>query len=64
MTIKEIRSLPHGTKVLWDGKDHGYVVNLLSSKKRHEPPLVYVEWQDGQRTDGSDDWALEHVTRA
>ncbi len=65
MTIKKLNSLPHGTKVRWiqfeHDASHGYVVNLTKSKPTAEGPLVYIQWDDGQRTDGRDDWALEHV---
>lgn len=66
MTIKNLKKLPHGTRVKWqrnaEPESGGYVVDLRKSKPNAEPPLVYVQWDDGQRTDGSDDWALEHVS--
>lgn len=67
MTIKQVKMVPHGTKVEWhrpgDTTCKGYVVNLTKSRPRANPPLVYIQWEDGQRTDGSDDWALEHVSQ-
>lgn len=65
MTTKKLNRLPHGTKVDWVyqgcSKSRGYVVNLTKSKPNAEPPLVYIQWDDGQRTDGRDESALEHV---
>jgi hypothetical protein len=65
MTTQQLKKLAHGTKVVWSRDKEtasGYVVDLRKSKPKAEPPLVYVQWEDGQRTDGSDDWALEHVS--
>lgn len=66
MTVKDFAKLPHGTKVKWSDGSQGYVVNLTAAakKKRLEPPLIYAQWNDGQRTDGSDEWALEQVEKA
>ncbi len=61
MTVSQLKKLPHGTKVTWGMKDRGYVVNLTKSKPNAEPPLVYVQWDDNQRTDGRDASALMHV---
>jgi len=67
MTIEQLKKLPHGTKVSWDSspanQDEGYVVDLRTSRPNAEPPLLYIQWDDGQRTDGSDKWALVHVVR-
>ena len=66
MTISQLKKLPHGTKVTWDSSPanstEGYVVDLRKSKPMAEPPLLYIQWDDGQRTDWRDDWALVHVT--
>lgn len=66
MTISQLKKLAHGTKVTWDSSpacnDEGYVVDLRKSRPKAEPPLLYIQWADGQRTDGSDDWSLVHVT--
>ena len=68
MTIKQLKTLKHGTPVRWRRtyefhieEESGYVVDLCKSKPKAEPPLVYIQWNGGQRTDGSDDWALKHV---
>jgi hypothetical protein len=61
MKTSQLNKLPHGTRVVWNGLDHGYVVNLTKSKPKAEPPLVYIQWDDGQRTDGRDNSALVHV---
>lgn len=67
MTINQLKKLPHGTRVEWtrnDGPASGYVANLTKSKPMAEPPLIYIQWDDGQRTDGRDNWALENVAVA
>ena len=64
MTINGLKKLKHGRRVTWvrgDERAEGYVVNLRKSKPNAEPPLVYIQWKDGQRTDGRDDLALQHV---
>jgi hypothetical protein len=64
MTISQLKKLPHGTRVTWDSSgDTGYVVDLRKSKPNAEPPLLYIQWNDGQRTDGRDDLALVHVIK-
>lgn len=68
MTIKQLNKLKHGTRVAW-AKDNatGYVVHLPDSHPRAgdiPDPAVYVQWDDGQRTHGLDDGALQHVTLA
>ena len=65
MTIKELNKIKHGTYVKWirgTEVDYGYVVNLTKSRPTAEPPLIYIQWTDGQRTDGRDDLALKHVS--
>ncbi len=61
MTVEQLKSLPHGTKVVWSGQFQGYVVNLIKSKPNAEGPLIYIQWEDGERTDGNDSWALIRV---
>jgi len=62
MTTKQLCKLKHGTRVLWNGTDKGYVVDLRTSKPNAEPPLLYIQWDDGQRTDGRDVAAIQHVS--
>lgn len=64
MTTKQLKKLPHGTKVLWRRGDelcNGYVVDLRKSRPSAEPPLVYIQWEDMQRTDAGDESALQYV---
>ena len=67
LTVKQFQKLPLGTKVRWcepnksraDGGelvDHGVIVTAFSVKS--------VQWEDGQITDGRDDWALKNIELA
>ena len=63
MTALIFNALKPGTRVVWregvnspkagEFTDHGIVV--VQGGRR------FARWQDGQETDGSDDWALRQV---
>lgn len=69
MTTQELSAAKHGARVTWRREledsievECGYVVDLRTSKPNAEPPLLYIQWARGQRTDGRDDWALGHAS--
>jgi hypothetical protein len=63
MTIKEFARYKPGRKVQWrEGKGSpraGEVTEI--GEVRLEGTRRFVQWPDGQQTDGLDDWALRNV---
>lgn len=55
MTIKELHKLKPGTLVRWslEPSPPGRVCGDKTKR--------WIEWEDGQRTEDYDDWALIHV---
>ena len=63
MTIKELRKLEAGSPVRWrEGPKSPRAGELTDSGFVRVAGLSrWIEWQDGQRTDDFDDWALDRV---
>lgn len=60
MTIKELGKLPIGTRVEWrrdDERESGFTCKPIGV------PL-FIQWADGQTTNGTDDGALVYVFEA
>ena len=52
--MKELKALRPGTRVRWADNSEGEV--------RCEGGRRFIAWDDGQLTDGRDDWALKEVS--
>ena len=61
MTIEELRKLMPGTKVVWvqDGSSPSIGIIHTAGVRKKDPR--WIEWEDGQRTEDYDEWALVHV---
>ncbi len=55
MTVKALKALPAGARVIWDGQSDIIGTIRVDGRAR------WIEWSDGQRTESYDDWALVHV---
>jgi len=54
--------LKPGTVVRWrDGAFHARGESIDTGIVVSEGPRHWIEWEDGQQTDGYDDWALRNV---
>lgn len=63
MTVQEFRKLKADTRVRWREGDNSPQAGLLTDfgVVVIEGRRRFARWQDGQETDGFDDWALQNV---
>lgn len=63
MTVKQFNKLPYGTAVRWREQALSPRAGELTDKGivSKEYGIKAVLWEDGQVTDGRDDWALAAV---
>lgn len=63
MSSKEFRKLPYGTVVRWREQPNSPRAGELTDRGviSQEYSVKAVLWEDGQVTDGRDDWALPAI---
>lgn len=63
MTPAKLAALPVGTRLMWTrpGDRVMYGTIVQQPEQNYRAPHYMIEWEDGQRTDGRDDAALQYV---